>query len=94
MNPNSSSRGNKKFHGKCFVCDKLGHRAQDCHDRNNQENKNRKTAHAHVTKVANLSNDMNVMDLCAVISEVNLVGNLRSWWVNIGTTRHICSYFI
>ncbi|KAK8583216.1 hypothetical protein V6N13_021928 [Hibiscus sabdariffa] len=32
-----------------------------------------------------------VDDLCAVISEVNLVdSNLREWWLDTGATRHIC----
>ena len=95
VNPNSSggsnSGGNKRFNGKCFVCDKPGHRAKDCRNRKNQENKKRKTAFANVTEVANLSNGVNEMDLCAVISEVNLVGNPRSWWLDTGATSHTCS---
>ncbi|XP_075491105.1 uncharacterized protein LOC142529455 [Primulina tabacum] len=32
------------------------------------------------------------MNLCAVISEINLVGsNPREWWIDTGATRHVCS---
>ena len=30
-------------------------------------------------------------DLCAVISECNLVGNPKEWFLDSGSTRHICS---
>ena len=31
------------------------------------------------------------IDLTIVIYEVNLVGsNTKEWWINIGTTRHVC----
>ena len=70
-----NSSGNKRFNGKCFVCDKLGYRAKGCYNRKNQESKKRKTAYANVTKVENLSNGVNEMDLYAVISKVNLVRN-------------------
>jgi len=30
-------------------------------------------------------------DLCAMISECNLVGNLKEWFLDFGVTRHVCS---
>ena len=30
-------------------------------------------------------------DLCAMISESNLVGNRKEWFLDSGSTRHICS---
>ena len=30
-------------------------------------------------------------DLCAMISECNLVGNPKEWFLDSGATRHICS---
>ena len=31
------------------------------------------------------------IDLCVVISEVNMVGtNSREWWLDTGSTRHVC----
>ena len=29
-------------------------------------------------------------DLCAMISECNLVGNSKEWFLDSGVTRHIC----
>ncbi|XP_070010407.1 uncharacterized protein [Nicotiana sylvestris] len=29
-------------------------------------------------------------DLCAMLSECNLVGNPREWWIDSGATRHVC----
>ena len=31
------------------------------------------------------------MNLSAVVTEANLVGNPREWWVETGATRHICA---
>nr|XP_009780835.1 PREDICTED: uncharacterized protein LOC104229820 [Nicotiana sylvestris] len=31
-----------------------------------------------------------VDDLCAMLSECNLVGNSKEWWIDSGTTRHAC----
>ncbi|PHT87587.1 hypothetical protein T459_09693 [Capsicum annuum] len=30
-------------------------------------------------------------DLCAMLSECNLVGNPREWWMDSGATRHVCA---
>ncbi|XP_019251218.1 PREDICTED: uncharacterized protein LOC109230145 [Nicotiana attenuata] len=30
-------------------------------------------------------------DLCAMLSECNLVGNPKEWWINSGATRHVCA---
>ncbi|GJW89777.1 hypothetical protein Tco_0167330 [Tanacetum coccineum] len=33
-----------------------------------------------------------VSDVCAMISEVNLVGtNHGGWWIDTGVTRHVCA---
>nr|GFC94065.1 uncharacterized protein [Tanacetum cinerariifolium] len=33
-----------------------------------------------------------VSDVCAMISEVNLVGNNHGgWWIDNGATRHVCA---
>ncbi|KAF3663650.1 hypothetical protein FXO37_11877 [Capsicum annuum] len=39
-----------------------------------------------------MSESKNEMDdLCAMLSECNLVGNPREWWMDSGSTRHICA---
>ncbi|XP_060178171.1 uncharacterized protein LOC132608115 [Lycium barbarum] len=30
-------------------------------------------------------------DLCAMLSECNLVGNPKEWWLDSGATRHVCA---
>jgi transposase InsO family protein len=94
-----SSQGSKsgenkkyKFQGKCFKCDKQGHRAADCRSRPKDGNARKKPAQANVTEVETLSDNVEDMHLSAVVSEVNLVGsNPKEWWVDTGATRHICS---
>lgn len=54
--------------------------------------KKRKIIHANVAEVENLFNDINEMNLFAVVYEANLLGNPRSWWLATGATRHICSH--
>ena len=75
-----------KFEGKCYNCDKMGHRSSDC----------RKPKKPYKKKEANMvdgiSNEPSDIDLCATVSEVNLVGsNSREWWIDTGATRHVCS---
>ncbi|XP_075499434.1 uncharacterized protein LOC142537833 [Primulina tabacum] len=73
----------KKFSGKCYNCDGMGHKASDC----KKPKRNRE-----VNVVENISQEVSNMNLCAVISEVNLVGsNPREWWIDTGATRHVCS---
>lgn len=93
-NPNGPKQGpndNKKFKGNCYVCDKPGHRAKDCRKRKDQGNTSKKPAQANMTELDTLSTDVSDINLSAVVSEVNLVGNTREWWVDTGATRHVCS---
>ncbi|XP_073024331.1 uncharacterized protein [Primulina eburnea] len=68
----------KKFSGKCYNCDGMGHKAYECKKpRRNRE----------VNVVENISQEVSNMNLCAVISEFNLVGsNLREWWIDTGAS--------
>ena len=88
-NGNGPKQGpTKKFQGKCYVCNKKGHRAKDCHSRKEQGNPKKKLPQANVTEV----DDVSDMNLSTVVSEVNFIGsNTKEWWVDIGATRHICS---
>ncbi|VFQ80917.1 unnamed protein product [Cuscuta campestris] len=93
--PSGSSHGGKdkkkigpkgglsKFAGKCYNCGITGHRSSDCRKKKPQKNK-KKTTEAMGAELENL-------DLCVVVTEVNLVGsNPREWVVETGATRHIC----
>ncbi|KAL8132042.1 hypothetical protein AgCh_007799 [Apium graveolens] len=75
-----------KFQGKCYNCDKFGHRSFDC----KKPKKPNKKKEANM--VENISKEMGDIDLCVTVSEVNLVGsNPREWWIDTGATRHVCS---
>ncbi|VFQ79646.1 unnamed protein product [Cuscuta campestris] len=94
--PSGSSHGGKdkkkmcpkggvsKFAGKCYNCGITGHRSSDCRKKKPQKGK-KKTTEAMCAELDNL-------DLCAVVTEVNLVGsNPKEWFVDTGATRHIFS---
>ncbi|XXG54030.1 hypothetical protein AAC387_Pa03g2009 [Persea americana] len=89
--PKQGPNDNKKFKGKCYVCDKPGHRAKDCRKRKDQGNTSKKLVQANMTELDTLSADVSDINLSAVVSEVNLVGNTREWWVDTEATRHVCS---
>ena len=92
-NGNGPKQGpTKKFQGKCYVCNKQGHRAKDCHSCKDQGNPKKKRPQANVTEVDGLLNDVSDMNLSVVVSEVNFIGgNTKEWWVDTGATRHVCS---
>nr|XP_016458323.1 PREDICTED: uncharacterized protein LOC107782004 [Nicotiana tabacum] len=71
----------KKFKGNCHNCEKTGHKAVDCRaPKNDKKKKNQ----------VNMVED-EMEDLCAMLSECNLVGNLKEWWIDSGATRHVCA---
>ena len=75
----------QKFQGKCFNCDKMGHKAAEC--RLPRKNKNKE---ANVME--KITQEVDDMNLSAVVSEVNLIGsNPKEWWIDTGATRHVCS---
>lgn len=87
----SSQQGNsKKFKGKCFKCNKTGHRAMECHSGNRQGYKKAKVTEANMTEGEKLSIEIADMNLSAMVSEVNLVANAKEWWIDTGATRHVC----
>ena len=73
------------------MCNKLGHRAKDCRNHKAQVNYKRKAAQANITEVEKLSENDSNISFSTVVSEVNLVGNTKEWWVDTEATRHICS---
>ncbi|VFR00951.1 unnamed protein product [Cuscuta campestris] len=61
-----------KFAGKCYNCGITGHRSSEC--RMKPQKKKQKKEEA-------LCSELDAMDLCAVVTEVNLVGsNPKEWW--------------
>ncbi|KAF5959084.1 hypothetical protein HYC85_000293 [Camellia sinensis] len=44
-----------------------------------------------MTELDKISNGVDVINLSAVVSEANLVGNPKDWWVDTGAIRHICA---
>ena len=51
----------------------------------------KKVTKADITEMDIISNGLDVINLSAVVSEANLVGNPKEWWSNTGATRHICT---
>ncbi|RVW73229.1 Retrovirus-related Pol polyprotein from transposon TNT 1-94 [Vitis vinifera] len=86
QNQNQGSNAAKKFKDKCYNCGKTSHKSNDC-----RKPKKEKKPQANVTEFDKLSNDVSEMNLSAVVSECNIVGNTKEWWVDTGATRHICS---
>ncbi|XXG41336.1 hypothetical protein AAC387_Pa01g1817 [Persea americana] len=89
--PKQRPNDNKKFKGKCYVCNKLGHRAKDCRKRKDQGYTSKKPAQANMTELDTLSTEVSDINLSAMVLEINLVGNTREWWVDTRVTRHVCS---
>ena len=77
------SKKQTKFQGKYFNCDKIGHKALDCRSPKKKQEAN---------VVENITQHVSDINLSTVVSEMNLVGsNPREWWIDTGSTRHVCS---
>ena len=78
-----SNQGPKKFLGKCFNCGKPGHRSKECRAKKKQR--------TNANVVEHMSSGVKDINLAAVISQCNLVGNSKEWFIDTGATRHICA---
>ncbi|KAH7658286.1 RNA-directed DNA polymerase protein, partial [Dioscorea alata] len=67
-------RNNKKKKGSCFFCKKVGHYKKECRFYKKMQEKSFSSKDNLVT----------------VISEINMVEDDESWWVDSGATRHVC----
>ena len=72
----NGNNNKKKKKGKCYFCGKEGHFKNECRflKKKNKE------------KNSSATND----DLVAVISEINMIEDVDSWWIDSGATRHVC----
>ena len=68
---------NMRFKGTCYICNKEGHKANECRSRLKKNKKNH--PQANLTDHASPS-------LSAVVSEVNLTTNNKDWWGETGAT--------
>ncbi|GKA94145.1 retrovirus-related pol polyprotein from transposon TNT 1-94 [Tanacetum coccineum] len=76
----------QKFQGTCYDCDQPGHRAANCKMPKRVNQRQANMVDENVDMIAMVS------DVCAMISEVNLVGtNNSGWWIDTGATRHVCA---
>ncbi|XP_022871952.1 uncharacterized protein LOC111391042 [Olea europaea var. sylvestris] len=74
----------KKSKGICYNWGKTGHRSSECR-------KPKKNAQAHIVANITLSDGLQEMSLFAALSECNMIGNTREWWIDTGATRHVCA---
>lgn len=76
----------KKNMESCYICGKPGHKAYQCFKRHDAT---KKPNHEQTKGQANLAETEDI--IAAVISEVNLVGNIAEWIVDTGASRHFCA---
>ncbi|XP_069150713.1 uncharacterized protein [Solanum lycopersicum] len=70
----------------CYNCGKAGHRSYDCRGPRKDKYIGKGKSQANIVEEI-----QDAEDLCALISECNLVGNSKEWFLDSGVNRHICS---
>ncbi|XP_070010106.1 uncharacterized protein LOC142164202 [Nicotiana tabacum] len=78
--PKSNPR-KKRFKGNCYNYGKAEHKSIDCR----APRKDKKKGQANMVE-----KNEDIDDLCAMLSECNLVGNPKEWWTDFGAIHHIC----
>ncbi|XP_070017077.1 uncharacterized protein [Nicotiana sylvestris] len=76
----TKEQNKKKFKGNYYNCGRVGHKVTNCR----LPKKDKKKGQANIVE----KND-DIDDLGAMLSECNLVGNLKEWWIDSGSTRHV-----
>ena len=85
LGPKERISEKQKSQEKCFNCDKMGHKAVDCRLPKKKKNK-------EVNVMEEITQEVDAVNLSAVVSEVNLIGsNPRKWWIDTGATCHVYS---
>ncbi|XP_070002845.1 uncharacterized protein [Nicotiana sylvestris] len=72
----------KWFKGNYYNCGKAGHKSVDCCAPRKVKKKGQEN-------MVEKHEDIN--DLCDMLSECNLVGNPKEWWIDSRATRPVCS---
>ncbi|XP_059277704.1 uncharacterized protein LOC132031827 [Lycium ferocissimum] len=72
----------KKFKGNYHNCGKSGHKNADCR----APKKEKKKGQANMVEI-----NEDIDDLCAMLSECNLMENPKKWWIDSRATCHICA---
>ena len=73
FNGQNSEQAKKKFKDNCYNCGKADHRSSDCHAPRKDKNKGKGKSQENIVEKMKDADD-----LCAMISECNLVGIPRS----------------
>nr|XP_048322335.1 uncharacterized protein LOC125419861 [Ziziphus jujuba var. spinosa] len=85
LGPKRSISKKAKFQGKCFNCDKMGHRATECRLPKRKRNK-------EVRMMEHILREVDDIDLSTVVSEMNLViSNPKKSWIDTSATHHVCA---
>ncbi|XP_073138758.1 uncharacterized protein [Henckelia pumila] len=80
----------KKFQGSCYNCGKPNHMARDCrHPKKNNTNQKPKQVNMIEQRYVLLA--ISDIDLSVVICETNMVDDPRGWWIDTGSTSHVCA---
>nr|XP_033517541.1 uncharacterized protein LOC117281801 [Nicotiana tomentosiformis] len=77
-----SNPSKKRFKGNFYNCGKAGHKYADYH----ATRKDKKKGQANM-----IEKHEDIDDLCDMLSECNLVGNPKEWWIDSRATRHVCA---
>lgn len=78
---NKRSGNKKRFEGNCYNCGKVGHKALNYR----VPKKNKKKNQENMVE----AND-EIEDLCTILTECNIVGNIKEWWFDSGTSSYVC----